>query len=151
MRLWCLSHRRPAKTQVSLHICADSPEPSLIAHIKYGSRRRVQPKIRHLAPLDGCVCTFEEWVTENEKSHNLMRWLKCELILQQTLKIKWYLFSLKKIGHTFISIRANVWQNCTRSGNWYNSTLTNVLYYTKFVKHQNFKTIKWLWTFIWNF
>ena len=28
----------------------------------YGSRRRVQPKIRHLAPLDDCACTFEEWV-----------------------------------------------------------------------------------------
>ena len=26
-----------------------SPEPSLFAHMKYGSRRRVRPKIRHLA------------------------------------------------------------------------------------------------------
>ena len=38
MRLWYLSHRRPAKAQA-----------------KYGSRRRVRPKIRHLAPLYGCV------------------------------------------------------------------------------------------------
>ena len=34
------------------------PEPSLFAHMKYGSRRRVGPKLRHLATLDGC--TFEE-------------------------------------------------------------------------------------------
>ena len=37
-RLCYLSHRRPAKTQASLGICAVSPEPSLFAHMKYGSR-----------------------------------------------------------------------------------------------------------------
>ena len=40
--------------------CAVSPEPLLFAHMQYGSRRRVRPKIRHLASLDGCACTFEE-------------------------------------------------------------------------------------------
>ena len=50
MRLWYLSHRRPAKAQASLRIRAVSPEPSLFAHIKYGSRRRVRPKLRQLAP-----------------------------------------------------------------------------------------------------
>ena len=59
MRLWYLSHRRPAKAQASLRIHAVSPEPSLFAHMKYGSRRRDRPKIRHLAPLDGCACAFE--------------------------------------------------------------------------------------------
>ena len=39
MRLWCLSHRRPAKAQASLHICAVSLEPSLLAHIKCRRRR----------------------------------------------------------------------------------------------------------------
>ena len=44
MRLWYLSHRRPAaKAQASLR--AVSSEPSLVAHMKYGSRRRVRPKI----------------------------------------------------------------------------------------------------------
>ena len=62
MRLWYLSHRRPAKAQASLRIRAVSPESSLFAHIKFGRRRRVQPKIRHLAPLDVCACAFEEWV-----------------------------------------------------------------------------------------
>ena len=38
MRLWYLSHRQLAKAQASLRICAVSPEPSLFAHIKYGSR-----------------------------------------------------------------------------------------------------------------
>ena len=37
MRLWYLSHRRPTKAQVSLRIRAVSPEPSLFAHMKYGS------------------------------------------------------------------------------------------------------------------
>ena len=41
MRLWYLSHKRPAKAQSSLCIRTVSPEPSLFAHIKYGSRRRV--------------------------------------------------------------------------------------------------------------
>ena len=44
MRLWYISHRQPAKTQVSLLICAVSQEPSLFAYMKYGSRQRVRPK-----------------------------------------------------------------------------------------------------------
>ena len=60
MRLWYLSYRQPAKTQMSLHICAVWPEPSLFAHMKYGSIQRVQQKIRHLA---------------DEKCNNLTRWL----------------------------------------------------------------------------
>ena len=62
MRLWYLSHRRPAKAEASLRIRAVLPEPLLFAHIKYGSSWRVWPKIRHLAPLDGWACAFEEWV-----------------------------------------------------------------------------------------
>ena len=38
MRLWYLSHRRPAKAQASLRIRAVSPEPSLFAHTKYRNR-----------------------------------------------------------------------------------------------------------------
>ena len=60
MRLWYLSHRRPAKAQVSLRVRAVSPEPSLFANMYYGSRRRVRPKIRHLAPLGGYACALEE-------------------------------------------------------------------------------------------
>ena len=76
MRLWCSLHRRPATAQASLRIRTVSQVPSLFAHIKYGSRRRVRPKIRHLAPLDVCACAFEEWVYSGQKYHILMRWLK---------------------------------------------------------------------------
>ena len=38
--------------------------------------KTVRPKIRHLAPLDGCACAFEEWVTEDEKYRNLVTWLR---------------------------------------------------------------------------
>ena len=50
-----------------VRLCTVSPEPSMYAHIKYGSRQRVRPKIRHLAPLDGCACAFEEWVYGGQK------------------------------------------------------------------------------------
>ena len=60
MRLCYLSHKRPANAQASLRICAVSTEPSPFAHMKYGSRRRGRPKIRHLAQLGGCICAFEE-------------------------------------------------------------------------------------------
>ena len=78
MKLWYLSHRQPAKAQTSLRIRAVSPEHSLFAHIKYGSRRRVRPKFRHLAPLDAAHVHLRNEFTEDEKRHNLMRWLKYE-------------------------------------------------------------------------
>ena len=69
-------YRRPAKARASLRIRAVSPEPSLFAHMKYGSRRRVRTKIRHLAPLDGCAnARLNNEFTEDEKYHNLMTWL----------------------------------------------------------------------------
>ena len=68
MRLWNLSNRQPAKAQASLPICtAVLPESSLLAHMQYGSRRRVRPKFRHLAPPDGCTCGFEELVYGGRK------------------------------------------------------------------------------------
>ena len=67
MRLWYLSHRHSVKAQTSLRIRTVSPEPSLFAHMKYGSRWSVWPKTRHLASLDGCACVFEEWVYGGRK------------------------------------------------------------------------------------
>ena len=68
IRLWYLPPRQPAKTQASLRIRTVLSEPSLFfAHMKYGSRQRVWPNIRRLAPLDGCACTFEEWVNGGGK------------------------------------------------------------------------------------
>ena len=77
MRFWYLSHRRPAKSQASLRICAVSPEPLLFAYKKYGNRRMIQPKIRCLALLDGCACVFEEGVYGRR---NLMRWSNLRII-----------------------------------------------------------------------
>ena len=72
MRLWYLSHGRPAKTQASLRIRAVSPEPLLFAHMEYESRRWA----RYLAPLDGCAWAFEEWVYGGRKvplSHEMVQ------------------------------------------------------------------------------
>ena len=90
MRLWYLSHRRPAKAQASLRIRAVSLEPSLFARIKYGSRQRVLQKFRDLAPLDGCICVFEDWVYGGRKvpkSHELARilWIPSCLTLCLTV------------------------------------------------------------------
>ena len=62
MRLWYLPHMRPAKAQASLRIRAVSPEPSLFAYMKYGSRRRVQPKSD--IKLHRMAAAIEEWVYE---------------------------------------------------------------------------------------
>ena len=90
MWLWCLSHRQPAKVQKSLRICAVSLEPSLFAHMKYGSRQRVRPKIRHLAPfilanqgsnrctifpLEAVHAPLKNEFMEDEKYHKFMKWL----------------------------------------------------------------------------
>ena len=60
-----------------MRIRAVMPEPSLFAHIKHGSRRRVRPKIRHLAPLDGCACAFEEWVYGRRTVTVILPWISC--------------------------------------------------------------------------
>ena len=75
MRLWYLSHRQPAKAQVSLHICTVSPEPSQFAQMKYGSRRRVRPKLEPVALLDAAYAHLKNEFTEDKKCHNLMTWL----------------------------------------------------------------------------
>ena len=67
---------RPAKAQVSLHIRTVSPEPSLFAHMKYGSRRRVHPKNRHLAQPMAAHVGLKNEFTEDEKCHNIMSWIK---------------------------------------------------------------------------
>ena len=60
------------KAQASLHIRAVSPEPSLFAHMNYGSRRSVRQKIRYLAPLTAVHALLRNEFTVDEKCHNLM-------------------------------------------------------------------------------
>ena len=43
----------------SLHICAVSPEPSLLTNTKYGSRRRLRPNHRPLAQLNMSAWAFK--------------------------------------------------------------------------------------------
>ena len=52
-QIWYLSHMRAAKVQASLHICAVSPEPSLLAHTSSESRGTFRQKARSLALLIG--------------------------------------------------------------------------------------------------
>ena len=77
MRLWYLSHRGPVKAQVSLCIHAVSPEPSLFAHMKNGSRRRVRQKKSDILSHWMVVhAQLKNEFTEDEKFHNLKTWLK---------------------------------------------------------------------------
>ena len=91
MCLFCLLSIFETAHEITLRTF--SPEPSLFAHMKYGSRRRVRPKIRHLAPLDqdsllvkrrndnhspgrmAAHARLKNEFTEDEKYHNLMSWL----------------------------------------------------------------------------
>ena len=49
---------------------------------------KVQPTIRHLAPLDGCTCTFEEWVYGGRKVPYLMTWL-INVFMENCRKLSW--------------------------------------------------------------
>ena len=73
MRLWYLSHRRPAKAQAMLV----SPEPSLFAHMKYG-RRRSRDQTKHQTSSPHWMAAhahLKKEFTEDEKYQNLMSWL----------------------------------------------------------------------------
>ena len=51
----------------SLRICFSSHGTDLFLCLS-GSRRRVRPKIRHLAPLDECACAFKKMSLRRTKS-----------------------------------------------------------------------------------
>ena len=107
MRLWYLSHRRPAKAQASLLICAVSPEPSsavspqpsLFAHImevEEGSDKKNQTS----SPSGWLRNEF----TADEKYHNLMTWLNCVCDskgFKETLKLSRlaWVFSVCLLAH----------------------------------------------------
>ena len=54
-----LSHRRTSKAQASLHIHAVLPVPSLFTHTILGTGGSFSQRAGNLAPMGGCVCTFE--------------------------------------------------------------------------------------------
>ena len=60
MRLWYLSHRRKRKLR---RACAsEQTRQSLRCSHTWSTEVDEGSDIRHLAPLDGCACMFEEWV-----------------------------------------------------------------------------------------
>ena len=71
MSLWYLPHRQPVKAQVRLRIRAVSPELSLFARIKYGSRGRVQPNIK--PQWMAAHARLKNEFTEDRKYHNLIK------------------------------------------------------------------------------
>ena len=101
-----IKHRRLSKAQASLRIRAVSPEPLLFAHMKYGSRRRVRPKIRHIAPLDSRACAFEEWVYGRRKvpeSHAMIH----SFLENQSSK-----FSIGHFPLSNVYSSSRGWRNC---------------------------------------
>ena len=58
-RIWYLSPMRAAKVQLSLRICAVSPEPRLLAHTSSESRRPFRQKARSPAPLNNWPCAVK--------------------------------------------------------------------------------------------
>ena len=61
MRFWDLSDIRAEKAQARLHVCAVSPDPSLLSHTKQERRigSRVHVILRPLSPLDIRTYTFK--------------------------------------------------------------------------------------------
>ena len=57
--IWYLSKFRAWKAQVSLGRYADSPEPLLIAHTKYGCRLRLVPQFSPVALLEMSAWVFK--------------------------------------------------------------------------------------------
>ena len=58
-QIWYLSPMRAAEVQVSLRICAVSPEPPLLAHTSSESRETFRQKARSLVPLNGWACAVK--------------------------------------------------------------------------------------------
>ena len=58
MRLWYLSHRRPAKAKASQRIRSLAKAFAVRTHEEWKWTKG--PKIRNIVPLDGWACAFEE-------------------------------------------------------------------------------------------
>ena len=108
MRLWYLSHRRPAKAQASLRIRAVSPEPSLFTHMNFGSRRSVRLKIRHLAPLD---------VQKVPKSHELAQPIVAKVLTPLWRLILYRRYKVKH-KHDLLVAYANLYFQIILSSNY---------------------------------
>ena len=68
MRCSYLSDSRAPQALVSLCICTDSPEPSLLAYTKYGYSRRPRQIFKLLAMLDSSARAFVDDICAYAKS-----------------------------------------------------------------------------------
>ena len=107
MILWYLSNRPPAKAQPSLRSLARA---FAVRTHEVWSRRRIQPKIRHLVTLDGCACAFEEWDYGGRKvplSHDM-----AHMVESLSLWMPSGLFSLLSFDRSISCTNwATAWQN----------------------------------------
>ena len=53
---------------------AQSPQSLHCSHTWSMEVGRVRPKIRHLAPLDGCACACEEWINLRRMKSTIISW-----------------------------------------------------------------------------
>ena len=109
VRLWYLSHRRPAKAQACLRIHKVWPEPSLFTHRNYGSRQRVRPKSRNLAPLYGCACVFEEF-TEDKK----ISWVGSNVRAKTPINCYWICSEFNHVTHSSSPISSRSFRSLTQ-------------------------------------
>ena len=79
-----LSHRRPAMAQASLRIHTVSPEPSLFIHIKYESKRRVQPK-NQISNLTGWLRVHVSRMSLRRTKRAIISWDGSIIVLIVTL------------------------------------------------------------------
>ena len=130
LRLWYLSHRRPAKAQVRLRICTDLPEPSC-SHtwsLEVGEGSDQKPDIQPHRMAAHAYLKNE--FTEAKKCHNLMRRLR--------------------YPHLFFWVSSEAWE--TEKQTWW--VLDDNL---GIIFHPSPKNITVLWVFIllfytfWNF
>ena len=86
--------------------------------MKYGNRSRVQQKIRHLAPLDGCTCAFEEWIygrQKKKKSHDMAYMLLVVIRIASPRQFNWVpttYVCMEKYGNTSSNTHLNCFSAC---------------------------------------
>ena len=76
--LWDYGTYRIGDQRWLRRVCVVSLEPSLFAHMNYGSGRRVRSKIRHLSIKNQTSMTAHAYLSEfkeDKKCQNLMSWL----------------------------------------------------------------------------
>ena len=96
MRLWYLSHRKPAKAQASLHIPAVSPEPSLFAHVSVEVEERSDQKLDILSPTGWLFMRVWKMSLRGMKSA-IISWAGSFQVFRQTVQTRIKLKGQRKL------------------------------------------------------